>query len=50
MTKARLTVWPHWLAPPPRGRTGTSLSRAIAIAVATSSIVRGARTPTGSTW
>ena len=29
-TRARLTVWPHWLVPPPRANTGTPLSRAIA--------------------
>ncbi len=50
ITSARLTVCPHWLVPPPRGSTGTPCSRAMAIAAATSSIVRGTITPTGSIW
>ncbi len=50
MTRARLTVWPHWLVPPPRGSTGISSSRAIANAAATSSMVRGTITPSGSIW
>ena len=50
ITSARLTVCPHWLVPPPRGSTGTPCSRAIAIVAATSPMVRGTTTPTGSTW
>src|SRR5579875_3708214 len=30
MTSARLTVWPHWLVPPPRASTGTPCAGAIA--------------------
>ena len=50
ITRARLTVCPHWLVPPPRGSTGTPASRAMAMAASTSAIVRGANTPTGSIW
>jgi hypothetical protein len=38
---------PARLVPPPRGTTGTSNSRAAAIAAITSSMVFGRTTPTG---
>ncbi len=50
ITSARFTVWPHWLVPPPRASTGMPASRAIAMAAATSSTVRGTITPSGSIW
>ena len=50
ITSARLTVWPHWLVPPPRASTGTPASRQIASAAATSSMLRGTITPIGITW
>ena len=50
INSARFTVWPHWLVPPPRARTGTPSSRAKAIAATTSSMVSGTITPTGSIW
>ena len=45
MTSARATVCPHCEVPPPRGNTGTPSSRAIAIAAAASSRLRGTTTP-----
>ena len=41
MTSARPTVWPDWEVAPPRGSSGTPSSRAIAIAVRTSSMRLG---------
>ncbi len=49
-TSAAPVVWPHWLVPPPRGSTGTCISRATARAVAMSSSVFGTMTPTGMIW
>ena len=49
-TIARLTVWPHWLVPPPRGSTGTPASRAIASTAWTSAVLRGTTTPIGCIW
>jgi hypothetical protein len=50
MTSAAPTVCPHWLVPPPRGKTGTPVSRAMASAVTMSSAVSGTNTPTGMIW
>ncbi len=50
MTSAAPVVWPHWLVPPPRARTGTFSSRATPSAVVMSSAVRGTSTPTGMIW
>ena len=47
MTSEEFTVCPHCEVPPPRGSTETPSSRAIAIARAASSIVRGVTTPSG---
>ena len=50
ITSARFTVWPHWLVPPPRGRTGMPSSRQSAMAASTSAMLRGTSTPMGSIW
>ena len=50
ITNDALTVWPHWLVPPPRASTETPASRAIAMAAAASSTRSGTTTPTGMTW
>ena len=50
MTSDAFTVCPLCEVPPPRGSTETPSSRAIAIARAASSIVRGVTTPCGIIW
>ena len=50
MTSAAPVVWPHCEVPPPRGSSGVPVSRASAMAVATSSSVRGTNTPSGMIW
>ena len=49
-TSAAPTLWPHWLVPAPRGRTGTFSSRAMASAALMSCSVLGTSTPTGRIW
>ncbi len=50
MTSAAPVVCPHCDVPAPRIRTGAPRSRAMSIAAATSSCVRGTNTPSGITW
>ena len=50
MMRPELTVWPHWLVPPPRAVTATPSSRASAMAVTAPSMVRGTTTPAGIIW